>query len=128
MNEQEEAAYILGQKSLARELLSLALKELNGEDLTLEGLIAERVDAIATLRRVCRDLGDNDWPDNLHLSDIMEKHLIRSCLDHLAEIEKLEWKLAQTEEERNAARSENERLNAQLGEWQEWKDTSAGYV
>lgn len=27
------------------------------------------------LRQVCDEFGDNDWPDNLHLADVIEKHL-----------------------------------------------------
>lgn len=81
MTEAEEAAYIQGEKAMARRLLGLALRELHAEDLTLERLIAERADAIATLRRICRHHGDNDWTDNLHLSDIIDKHLGRYLED-----------------------------------------------
>lgn len=38
-------------------------------------LQAERDDAIKTLRQICEHHGDNDWPDSLHLSDIIDKHL-----------------------------------------------------
>lgn len=75
MDEKEEAAYIQGEKSIARRLLGMALRELHGEDLTLERLIAERADAIATLRRICEHHGDNEWSDDLRLSDIIDKHL-----------------------------------------------------
>lgn len=37
----------------------------------------ERNEAIATLRDVCEEYGDNDWPDDLNMSDIIEKHLRR---------------------------------------------------
>ena len=77
MGEQEEAAYLRGEKTVYREMLGNAIRGLNGEDLTLERMTAERAAAIATLRRVCGDHGDNDWPDNLHLSDIIDKHLAR---------------------------------------------------
>ena len=30
------------------------------------------------LRQVCAKYGDNDWPDNLHLADVIEKHLLRN--------------------------------------------------
>ena len=39
--------------------------------------IAERVVAVAQLRRICEDHGDNDWPDSLHLGDVIDKHLGR---------------------------------------------------
>lgn len=64
---------------MARRLLGMALRELHSEDITREQMIAERADAISTLRRVCGTYGDNDWPDDLHLSDIIDKHLA----DHL---------------------------------------------
>lgn len=41
------------------------------------GWISEREAAIAMLRQVCERYGDNDWPDDLHLGDIIEKHLWR---------------------------------------------------
>jgi len=41
----------------------------------VEHLEQERAEAIQVLRRVCERLGDNDWPDNLHLVDILSKHL-----------------------------------------------------
>ena len=42
--------------------------------------VAERQEVVAILRRLCAEPGDNDWPDNLHLSDVIEKHLIRPML------------------------------------------------
>lgn len=46
-------------------------------------LWAERVAAVAMLRLECAEYGDNDWPDTLHLADIIEKHLARSAYDAL---------------------------------------------
>jgi hypothetical protein len=37
----------------------------------------ERADIVRQLRIICADYGDNDWPDNLHLGDAIEKHLAR---------------------------------------------------
>lgn len=79
MNEAEEAAYMRGRKAVYREMLGTALRHLGGEDLTREQLIEERAEAIAALRSVCDDHGDNDWKDDLHLADIISKHLA----DHL---------------------------------------------
>jgi hypothetical protein len=39
--------------------------------------ILEREAAIQALRDVCEHHGDNEWPDDLHLADIIEKHLGR---------------------------------------------------
>lgn len=79
MTDAEEAAYMEGRKAILRQHLGTILRELDGEDLTRERLMLERADAIAALRRVCREHGDNDWTDNLYLSDIIDKHLA----DHL---------------------------------------------
>lgn len=82
MNEKEEAAYLRGRKAVRREQLGEILRELHAdEDVTRERLIAERADAIATLRRVCDTHGDNDWHDTLRLSDIIDKHLARYIRD-----------------------------------------------
>lgn len=35
----------------------------------------ERQETIKSLRGLCKDFGDNDWPDDLHLADVIEKHL-----------------------------------------------------
>lgn len=42
------------------------------------GTQKERDETIAMLRHVCEEHGDNDWPDNLHLADVIEKHLWRN--------------------------------------------------
>ena len=39
--------------------------------------ILERADVVLKLREICREHGDNEWPDNLHLTDVLEKHLYR---------------------------------------------------
>lgn len=75
MTESEEAAYIRGRKSVLREQLSSALRELDADGLEREYLIKERLETVAALRRLCDSHGDNDWPDNLHLTDVIDKHL-----------------------------------------------------
>ena len=77
MNEKEEQAYIQGQKALASRLLRTLMSELDPEERTLAHLQTERQEAIVELRSLCEEFGDNDWPDNLYLSDIIEKHLGR---------------------------------------------------
>lgn len=39
--------------------------------------VLERERAVAALRDVCAEHGDNDWADNLSLADAIEKHLLR---------------------------------------------------
>ena len=40
---------------------------------------AERVEAIAVLRSLCKDFNlNNNWSDELHLADIIEKYIRKS--------------------------------------------------
>lgn len=55
------------------------MSELDDVRAMRDRLWAERVAAIATLRIECAEYDDNDWPDNLHLADIIEKHLARNA-------------------------------------------------
>ena len=40
--------------------------------------ILERERAIIQLKIICEEYGDNDWSDDLDLSDIIDKHLHRN--------------------------------------------------
>jgi len=70
----DEQSYINGQQIAYLKILELCQRELNLQ--TKEQFATERADTILLLRKLCEEYGDNDWPDNLHLSDIIEKHLI----------------------------------------------------
>lgn len=39
--------------------------------------LIEREEAVARLRWLCEEFGDQDWDDNLHLADVIDKHLGR---------------------------------------------------
>lgn len=81
MTENEERAYMQGQRSVLVKQLNDTIAALGYGDDSVEGrvagLVAEREAALAALRTACRDHGDNDWPDYLHMADIIEKHLMR---------------------------------------------------
>lgn len=77
MSEAEERAYERGMRSVYREQLQNALRGLDQKDRDKSAWILEREAAIATLRQLCETHGDNDWPNDLHLSDIIDKHLGR---------------------------------------------------
>lgn len=86
MTPKEEAAYERGERAgLLRALqdvtAALGYTSKRGKEASL---IAEREQAIAALRDICLVHGDNDWPANLHLADIIEKHLGRH-LDEAAQ-------------------------------------------
>ena len=72
----DDADYSRGRKSMATEIMVRCRRELGGYDMAdADRLMLERKAAIAVLRSICDEHGDNDWPDNLHLADIIEKHL-----------------------------------------------------
>lgn len=76
LTEIKEQSYIQGQRVLLLSQLQQILRELGiTDDVTKEQLIIEREKTVAMLRRVCGCFGDNDWPDNLYLPDIIDKHL-----------------------------------------------------
>jgi hypothetical protein len=80
MTPKEEKVYVEGKRVVWRQLLGEALKALGGDRKTEAQWLLEREDAIAALRSLCREHGDNDWTEDLHLADIVNKHLGR----HLA--------------------------------------------
>lgn len=53
---------------------------------------------------------------------------LRQQMNYPKQIIELREQLEQVTKERDAARTENERLNAQLRDWQEEKDAKAGYL
>lgn len=76
LEEIKEESYLLGQRALLLGQLKDILKQLGKrEDTTKEDLIAEREEAVQALRSICEDHGDNEWDENLHLADIINKHL-----------------------------------------------------
>ncbi len=72
----DESSYSQGHRMAWRQILGEAIRQL-GPDGSSESWRTERADAIAALRTVCEEYGDNEWPDDLHLGDIIEKHLTK---------------------------------------------------
>lgn len=83
MTESEERAWMLGERAGWVQILRQAIKHLGYSDDIDDGLcdkhryILEREAAIAQLRMLCEEFGDNDWEPSLHIADIIEKHLGR---------------------------------------------------
>lgn len=69
-----ERGYTDGQRAIYAQMLSEALRGL-GLRSGIGDLLVEREKAIATLRRICETYGDNDWSPDLHLSDIIDRHI-----------------------------------------------------
>lgn len=91
-HEAYEQGYIQGKRRMARDLLNLAFRELDcheeafGDDVTAIKLEIARLksheeDTRAALRQLSCDLDCNDWPDHLHLADVVEKYIGRSIPD-----------------------------------------------
>lgn len=79
MNDDEELAYEHGRNAAYLAVFKQCARYLP-ELKDTAAAAAERADAIALLRQVCSEHGDNDWPDDLHLGDIIDKHLWRHLM------------------------------------------------
>jgi hypothetical protein len=84
VNEAEEKIFERGSRAVYRELLGVALRGLGVADAPNDPFAAQRrigalesedADARAQLRILCKDFGDNDWEDDDHLGDVIDKHL-----------------------------------------------------
>jgi hypothetical protein len=75
----DEQSYIEGSRRAWLFMLRECLRQLGVDDVEAGKAqwVSERQEAIARLRHVCASFGDNNWPDDLHLADIIEKHLRR---------------------------------------------------
>ena len=78
-DKQRELAYLQGERAAYRQILSECLDGL-GYGLDTEAAnrvawIAEREAAIAALRGLCEEFGDNEWAADVPLSDVINKHL-----------------------------------------------------
>lgn len=78
MNEQE---YERGFSAAMQLILARCMPHLQPQARDLAALVLERSQAVEMLRQVCAERGDNDWPADLHLSDVIEKHLWRHLGD-----------------------------------------------
>jgi hypothetical protein len=68
-------------------LLDACAAEILRMDRRIKELEAHQEGMRKTLRIECGDLGDNDWDDDLHLGDVIEKHLCRPAAGRIAELE-----------------------------------------
>jgi hypothetical protein len=75
LEDQLDDASARSRAEIARQVVRSLLCDLHGDESAHLELILEIENARAVLRRLCEDHGDNDWPDDLALSDILDKHL-----------------------------------------------------
>lgn len=75
----DETAYIQGSQQAWLTMLRECLRQLGADhpDANAARWAVERAETVLMLRTVCAEFGDNDWPDTLHLADVIEKHLAR---------------------------------------------------
>lgn len=74
----DESSYEQGNRAAWLNMLSQCLLHLGYKDspeAAQTAWISEREQAIARLRILCDDFGDNDWDTDLHLADVIDKHL-----------------------------------------------------
>ena len=80
-----ERGYMEGERAAYLRLLRLAIEGLRGSAGTASANAnawrLERADTVAKLREMCEEYGCNDWPENLHLADVLEKYLWRALPD-----------------------------------------------
>ncbi len=86
MSDAEYRLQARGEQSAWRAILRLTLGELRCTNMILETddpyeriarLEHLHAETIAALRAACEEFGDNEWEDDLHPADIIEKHLMR---------------------------------------------------
>lgn len=77
MSEHEEEIWIRGNRAAWTRMLQHVLGELGIGDAEAGKArwILEREAVVAALREICDEYGDNDWEPDLHLGDVLEKHL-----------------------------------------------------
>lgn len=77
MSEETDDKWLAGYKAARRRMIEESARWLDDDDPLKQASdwIAERADVIVKLRELCAAFGDNDWPDELHLGDVLEKHL-----------------------------------------------------
>lgn len=73
----DEKSYEQGRRMSLVLMLMECCKQLGYEDPEVKkiGWISERESVVNSLRNVCENHGDNDWESDLHLSDVIDKHL-----------------------------------------------------
>ena len=83
MSDMDELSYERGARAAWVEMFRKCLSHLGyGRSLPSIEWIVEREDAVVTLRNLCGSFGDNDWPEDLALSDVITKHLGRYLEKH----------------------------------------------
>jgi hypothetical protein len=73
-------AWRAGRRHAWVSVLNIAVREI-GDQRSEAALRQELEDVRGALRDLCKDFGDNDWADDLHLGDVVRKHLAKHLYD-----------------------------------------------
>lgn len=113
MDEREQQAYTEGERAVWTRLLGECLRNLGYDEPTVQAVawVKEREAIVAQLRQVCRDFGNNDWPDDLSLADVIDKYLAGPL--HAAKPD-----YCDTDDVAKALRAEDNNLDKNLNEAQ----------
>lgn len=81
MTEKDELNYERGSRAAWLSMLGECLRQLGYEDIESQkaAWIKEREATVSALRSACERHGDNYWPNDLHLADVIEKHLMHNA-------------------------------------------------
>ena len=73
----DEKSWVAGRRAALTSMLGRVLGDLGYQDAEASraAWVLEREGVVRVLRRVCGDFGDNNWPVDLDLGDVIEKHL-----------------------------------------------------
>jgi hypothetical protein len=81
--DETERAYVTGHRRALIDMFGHFARSLHGGEVNLHrrlaALEAERLEAVTALRALCDVLGDNEWSDDLHLADVVNKHVMWPC-------------------------------------------------
>lgn len=72
-----EVDYERGSRAAWQQILGVAMRGFGMTGRSVESLVLEREATVVALRSLCETHGDNEWPADLHLADVVEKHLRR---------------------------------------------------
>ena len=83
MNEQDWTA---GNRAAYASMLQECIRHLGVDDPAAAhaAWLVEKQELSAIIRRLCEEYGDADYPDNLHLGDVLTKYL-EPYIDHTCE-------------------------------------------
>jgi hypothetical protein len=73
-----DTSYEIGERRAYMSMLSVVLQGLGHDASEKEqtSWVLERAEIVNALREVCQEFGDNDWDPDLHLADVIRKHLL----------------------------------------------------